>query len=151
MVIILFIARIRINRVRLYQSCSWSAEQGKYFFPWSRSRLRIWSREAGSAIPSRVSLLISILRINLVLTYGIPPEFRIRHRVSPEFIGSHAIAYRWRSLPKVHQHRAASKPRGSSNRVLPWQRSPWAIFLCAASLCPHPLLVCNGHVCVIQK
>ena len=26
--------------------------------------------------PSRVSLLISILRLNLVLTYGIPPEFR---------------------------------------------------------------------------
>ena len=51
-----------------------------------------------SAVPSRVSLLISILRLNLVLTYGIPPEFRggvhlfiktaVRHRVSPEFIGS---------------------------------------------------------------
>ena len=27
-------------------------------------------------VPSRVSLLISILRLNLVLTYGIPPEFR---------------------------------------------------------------------------
>ena len=38
--------------------------------------LRIWSRETGSAVPSRVSLLISILRLNLVLTYGIPPEFR---------------------------------------------------------------------------
>ena len=37
---------------------------------------RIWSRETGSAFPSRVSLLISILRLNLVLTYGIPPEFR---------------------------------------------------------------------------
>ena len=29
-----------------------------------------------SAVPSRVSLLISILRLNLVLIYGIPPEFR---------------------------------------------------------------------------
>ena len=28
------------------------------------------------AILSRVSLLISILRLNLVLTYGIPPESR---------------------------------------------------------------------------
>ena len=36
----------------------------------------IWSRETGSAVPSRVSLLISILRLNLVFTYGIPPEFR---------------------------------------------------------------------------
>ena len=41
-----------------------------------RSRLKIWSRETGSAVPSRVTLLISILRLNLVLTYGIPPEFR---------------------------------------------------------------------------
>ena len=46
-------------------------------FPCPRSRLRIWSRETGSAVPSRVSLLISILRLNLVLTYGIPPEFRV--------------------------------------------------------------------------
>ena len=30
-----------------------------------------------------------------------------------------AIAYRWRSLPRVHRHRA-SKPQGSSERVLPW-------------------------------
>ena len=40
------------------------------------SRLTIWSRETGSEVPSRVSLLISILRLTLVLTYGIPPEFR---------------------------------------------------------------------------
>ena len=62
------------------------------------SRLRIWSRGTGSATPSRASLLISIPRLNLGLTYGIPPEFRsgihvfietvIRHRVSPEYIGS---------------------------------------------------------------
>ena len=45
-------------------------------FPCLRSRLRIWSRETGSAVLSRVSLLISLLRQNLVLTYGIPLEFR---------------------------------------------------------------------------
>ena len=65
--------------------------------PCPRSRLRIWSRETGSAVPSRVSLLISILRLNLVLASGILPDFRggvhlfiqtaVRHRVSPEFIG----------------------------------------------------------------
>ena len=38
--------------------------------------MRIWPREAGSAVPSRVSLLISIPRLDLVLTCGIPPEFR---------------------------------------------------------------------------
>ena len=89
--------------------------------------LRIWSRETGSADPSRASLLISILRLNLVLTYGIPPEFRGSVHMKPSYaIGSvpslsgHAVAYRWRSLPRVRRHRA-SKPQGSSERVLPWQ------------------------------
>ena len=54
------------------QSCLWSAEQAKRIFPCPRSCLRPWSCEMGSAVPSRVSLLISILRLNLVLTYGIP-------------------------------------------------------------------------------
>ena len=35
-------------------------------------------------------------------------------------LSGHAIAYRWRSLPRVRRHRA-SKPQGSSKRVLPWQ------------------------------
>ena len=48
----------------------------KWIFPCPRSCLRIWSRETGSAVASRVSLLISILRLNLVLTCEIPPEFR---------------------------------------------------------------------------
>ena len=95
--------------------------------PFPRACLRIWSRETGSTIPSRVSLLISILRLNLVLTYGIPPGFRGGIHMKPPYaIGSvpslsgHAIAYRWRSLPRVRRHRA-SKPQGSSERVLPWQ------------------------------
>ena len=36
------------------------------YFPVPFRALRIWSRETGSAVPSRVSLLISILRLNLV-------------------------------------------------------------------------------------
>ena len=35
-------------------------------------------------------------------------------------LSDHANAYRWRSLPRVRRHRA-SKPQGSSKRVLPWQ------------------------------
>ena len=35
-------------------------------------------------------------------------------------LSGHAVAYRWRSLPRVCRHRA-SKPQGSSERVLPWQ------------------------------
>ena len=99
------------------------------FFPCPRLRLRIWSRETGSAVPSRVSLLISVLRLNLVLTYGIPPEFHggVHLFAKPSYaIGSisslsgHAIAYRWRSLPRrARRHRAASKPQGSFERMLP--------------------------------
>ena len=35
-------------------------------------------------------------------------------------LSGRAIAYRWRSLPRVRRHRA-SKPQGSFKRVLPWQ------------------------------
>ena len=51
--------------------------------------------EFGSPVPRQPAHL-HILRLNLVISYEIPPEFRggvhyetaIRHRVSPEFIGS---------------------------------------------------------------
>ena len=99
-------------------------------FPCPRSRLRIWFRETGSTVSSQVSLLISVLRLNLVLTYGIPPEFRGGVHLfifKPSYaIGSvpsssgDANAYRWRSLPRVRRYRA-SKPQGSFERVLPWQ------------------------------
>ena len=106
-----------------------SAEQGNDYFPiLPRSRLRNWSRETGSAVPSCVSLLISILRLNLFLTYEIPPEFRggvhlfiqnhhIRHRISPEFIGSRKcvpMAF----TAESSLARRASKPQGSSERML---------------------------------
>ena len=45
------------------------------------------------------------------------PPYAIR---SVSSLSGHAIAYRWRSLPRVRRHRA-SKPQGSSERVLPWQ------------------------------
>ena len=35
-------------------------------------------------------------------------------------LSGHAVAYRWRLLPRVRRHRA-SKPQGSSERVPPWQ------------------------------
>ena len=51
------------------------AEHGKLIFLCLRSRLKIWSCETGPTVLSCVSLLISILRLNLMLTYEIPPEF----------------------------------------------------------------------------
>ena len=42
-------------------------------------------------------------------------------------LSGHAIAYRWRSLPRVRRPRA-SKPQGSSERVLPWQVTMCVVF-----------------------
>ena len=61
------------------QSCSWSAEQD-ICFPCPRSRLRNWSREIGSAVPSLVGPLIFHTQAEsdwlMVLTHGIAPAFR---------------------------------------------------------------------------
>ena len=81
-----------------------------------------------SAVPSRVSLLISILRLNMVLTGFLPSSaatsvylFKPPYAIgSVPSLSGHAIAYRWRSLTRVRRHRV-SKPQGSSERVLPWQ------------------------------
>ena len=91
------------------------------YFPGPRARLRIWSYETGSAVPSRVSLLI-------LHTQAEPgddsrdssrfPKWRPfiftanRHRVTVPILSGHTIAYRWRSLPRVCRFMASS-PRGS--------------------------------------
>ena len=114
----------------------------------------------GSPVPSACSF--SILRLNLVLTYyGIPPEFRGGvHLIilkPPYAIGwvpslsGHAIAYRWRSLPRVRRHRA-SKPQGSSERVLPWQITTdqltyaslsHTLYWCEVGMLKAPALCCT--------
>ena len=50
-------------------------------------------------------------------------------------LSGHAIAYRWRSLPRVRRHRA-SKPQGSSKRILPWQVTMDQL-MCASSSHTH--------------
>ena len=101
------------------------------YFPCPRSCLRIWSRETVSAVPSRVSMLISILSQAEYGAYSrdssrVPRRRPYIYFKPPYAIGSvpslsgHAIAAcRWRSLPRVRLHRA-SKPHGSSERVLPY-------------------------------
>ena len=57
----------------------------------------------------------SILRLNLVLTHGIPPDFRGGiHLFKPSYaiesvptLSGHAIAYPWRSLPRVCRNRVS--------------------------------------------
>ena len=50
-------------------------------------------------------------------TYLFKPPYAIG---SVPSLSGHAIAYRRYPLPRVRRHRA-SKPQGSSKRVLPWQ------------------------------
>ena len=97
----------------------------------------------------------SILTLNLVLTHGIPPEFRGGVHIflpAPHTIGSvpslsgNAIAYRLRSLRRVRWHRASS-PQGSSGDGCCLCITADQMLLCS-SLFPHPLLVC---VCVFSS
>ena len=59
-------------------------------------------------------------------------------------LSGHASAYRWRSLPRVHRHRASS-PQGSSSDGcchFAGHRGPINMPLSF----PHPLIVWDGHV-----
>ena len=124
------IARAWINRVRLPILCSWSAEPGKITFPCPRSRLRIWSRDTGSAVPSRVSLLIlrtqaesgACLRDSSRVPRWRPfIYFKPPYAIGPvPSLSGHAIAHRWRSLPRVRRHMTI-KPQGGSKGLLPLQ------------------------------
>ena len=88
--------RVWINRVRLpiLLVVSLTGKKNIFLSPFASQKL-VSRYGLGSPVPH---LLISILGLNLVLTHGIPPDFRcdfylfiltaIRHRVSPKFIGS---------------------------------------------------------------
>ena len=58
-----------------------------------------------------------ILRLQVLKQYLFKPPYAIG---SVPSLSGLAIAYRWRSLPRVRRHRA-SKPQGSSKRVPPSQ------------------------------
>ena len=78
---------------------------------------------------------LSILKLNLVLTHGIPPAFRgaVHLFIPPTALApvltlsGHAIAYQWRSLQRVGWHRASSPQGNSSNGCCP-RKSPWINF-----------------------
>ena len=92
-------------------------------FPGSCSRLRIRSRETGSAVSSVVSPLILHTQVYVVLSHfkdssRFPRSRPSRHRQPPSSrsspdVSGHLIAYRWRLLPRVRQH--TSSPQGSSS------------------------------------
>ena len=127
------IARVWINRVTL-PVLHVVSQTGKSIFPCPRSCPRIWPREEGSAVPSRVSLLISILRLNMVLIYEILPEFRGGVRLCVRLLiynhhtqSGQSRVYRVTRLRTDGVHCRESAGTGpvnlkvSSERVLPWQ------------------------------
>ena len=90
------------------------------FFPFAPDN---WSREAGWVVPSRVSVLIlhtqaesgDFSRDSSRFPRRRPFIYTvIRHRVNTELSG-HAIAYQWRSLPRVRRHRTSCSQGSSSN------------------------------------
>ena len=97
------------------------------------NRENIWSRETGSAVPLRVSLLLSILKLNLVLIYGVPLEFRggvhlfiLYHHMPP----GQSRVYRVTQLRTDGVHCRESVGTGPVNlKVVPnaccLGRSPW--------------------------
>ena len=110
--------------------------------PCPRSRLRIWSREAGSAVPCRV--------IHLKAESGAysrdSPRFPRRCLFttpiaieSAPSLSGHAMAYRWCSLPRLRRHRASSHQGSSSNGCCLFRCIIMDQFLCA-SLFPHTLI-----------
>ena len=80
----------------------------------------VWRDGFGSPVPRQPA------HLHTQAEFGAYSRDSSRVPKPPYAIGSvpslsgHAIAYRWRSLPRVRRH-GASKPQGSSERVLPWQ------------------------------
>ena len=119
---------------------SWT---GKLFFPCPRSRLRIWSRETGLAVPSRVSLLILHTQAESGAYLRDSSRFPRRRPFIPvtsigsvRILSDHATAYRWRSLPRVRRTGPVVL------KIVPVTGAAFSgitmdLFLCA-SLFPHP-------------
>ena len=125
------IARVRVKHARLPILLVISSTTGKMFFslyPFAPENLV--SRDGfGSSVPRQPAHLHTRAESGAyVRDSSRVPRRRPLIYLKPPYaiIGSipslsgHAIAYRWRSPPRVRRHRA-SKPQGSSERVLPWQ------------------------------
>ena len=122
-------ARVWINRVRL-PILHVVNSTGKIDISLSAFAPEILvSREGfGSPVPRQPAHLHTQAEFGGYLRYSsrVPRRRSFIYLETPSAIGSvpsssgHVIAYRWRSLPRVRRHRA-SKPQGSSERVLPWQ------------------------------
>ena len=129
-------------------------------FPCPHLRLKIWSRETGSAIPVPRQRAHSphTPRLNLVLTYFRDSSRFPRRRphnmpstaISPvPSLSGHAIADRWHSLPRVCRHRASSSSpqSNSSNRCCLFRCHHGPIKLRLSFPAPTIILVCRRRMC----
>ena len=123
--------------------------ENQYFCP--RSGLRIWSRGTGLAVPSRVSLPISILRLDLVLTYGIPRDFRggvhllIYNRQTPSSGQSRVYRVTQMRTDGVHCRESAGTGPPVNLKVVPNEcclgRSPWTNYICSPPSHAHYTII----------
>ena len=99
-------------------------------YPCPRSRLRIWSRETGSAVPPRVSLLILHTQ---AASGSYSRDFRDsahidytvnRHRVSPKLIGSSRSFVSMAFTAECPLVQGQWSSMQFQERVLPFQVSP---------------------------
>ena len=125
------VARVWINRVRLpiLHVVSWTGKINIFLSAFAPENLV--SRDGfGSPVPRQPAHLHTqaesgaYLRDSSRVPRRRPFRRPVIYLIPPYAIGSvpslSGHAHRWRSLPRVCRHRA-SKPQGSSERVLPWQ------------------------------
>ena len=84
---------------------------------------RVQQSRPASACPSRYSDLIWCSLTGFLPSSAVASIYKFKppHAIGPvPSLSGRAVAYRWRSLPRVRCHRAR-KPQCSSKRVLHWQ------------------------------
>ena len=138
-------ARVRINRVRLpiLFVVSWTGKINISLSLFAPENLVSRDR-FGSPVPRQPAHL----HTQAAPGSHLRDSFRVPRRrlfiyIKPSYaIGSvpsssgHAVAYRWRSLPKVRRRRS-SKPQGSFKRVLPWQVTMEPLICASLSQTPY--------------
>ena len=127
-IIVITYSRVWINRVRLpiLLVVSSTGKMNISLFPFAPGNL-VSRNGFGSPVPRQSAHLHTQAESGAYLRDSSRvPRRRLSIYLKPPYpIGSvsslsgNAVAYRWRSLPRVRRHRA-SKPQGSLKRVLPW-------------------------------
>ena len=122
-------SRVWINRLRLpiLLVVSWTGKMNIPLSPYAPENL-VSQYGFSSPVPRRLSHLHTQAESGAYLRDSprVPRRRPFIYFKPPYAIGSvpslssHAIAYRWRLLPRVRRDRAR-KPQGSYERVLPWQ------------------------------